>query len=60
MSRRNQGRLLRDMRLGLAPGRTTGKSNNLYKDRGRDESVHGSVRPIRLGREIGSVETNYW
>lgn len=48
------------MRFGLVFGRIIGKSNNFYKDRGRDEFVYGLVRLIRLGREIGSMELNYW
>lgn len=33
-----------------APGSRTGKSNNLNKERGIEESVHGWVRPIWLER----------
>lgn len=60
MSWRNQGRLVGDLRLGLPPGRITGKSNNLSEDRGREESVQRSLRPIWQGTEAGRVEPNDW
>lgn len=60
MSWRNQGRLVEDLRLGLPPGRITGKSNNLGKDRGREESVQRSLRPIWQGTGAGRVEPSYW
>lgn len=41
------------MGLGLPPGRLTGKSSNLHKDRSREESGQGSLRPVWLGREAG-------
>ena len=48
------------MGLGLPPGRLTRKNNNLHIDRGGEESVQGSLRPVWLGREASRARPSYW
>lgn len=42
-----------------APWKANREEHNLHKDRGREESVQGPLRPVWLGREAGRAGPSY-